>query len=163
MSASVMAKSGAEWSMSALAEEYSIDRRTVAKLLEGVESCGSHRNHPTYKLKAATIPIVKYIVGAQSTTGAATVDPNTLPPKDRKDWYDSELKRIQHDKVTGELIPAELIANADAAKNKKIALSLDTMADVLERDVDLTSEQVQAVNRIIDSIRNDLYSGLMEE
>jgi len=152
-----------EWSMSALGNEYGIDRRTVAKLLEGIAPSGSARNNPTYQIKDASVPIVKYLLGAQTFNEGEHFDPDKLAPKDRKDWYDSELKRIQHDKVTGELIPADRIANADAAKNKKIALSLDTMADVLERDVGLSTEQVNAVNRIIDAVRNDLYASLTED
>lgn len=158
-----VAKPGLGYSMSALATEYGIDRRTASRLLENCSPCGSSRGSPVYRIKDASMPIVKYLIGAEITHDYSNdFDPNSLPPKERKDWYDSELKRVQHAKVTGELIPADIIANADAAKNKKIALALDTLGDVLERDVGLNSEQVNAVNRIIDGIRNDLYRSLTE-
>lgn len=163
MSEVSVAKAGMGWSMSALAEEFNIDRKTVAKLIKGMSPCGSNRGRAVYRIKDVSSPIVKYFLAAEGVRSPEDFDPDDLHPKDRKDWYDSELKRIQHDKVTGELIPAEIVANADAAKNKKIALALDTMADVLERDVRLTPDQVTAVNRILDSIRNDLYADVISE
>jgi len=157
-----LGKAGMGWSITALADEFGLDRKTVSRLMETVLPCGTVRSHAVYQIKDAMLPIAKYILSAQGFNGPndESFDPESLPPKDRKDWFDSELKRIQHAEKCGQLIPVDIVANADAEKNKKIALALDTMADVLERDMGLTIEQVHAVNRIVDSARNMMYESL---
>ena len=77
------------------------------------------------------------------------MDPDKLSdPKKRKDWFDSELKRIQYEERLGELIPAEQAAGHIVEVFKQIAISVDTTDDVIKRDASLQTKQIAIMQRI---------------
>lgn len=78
------------------------------------------------------------------------VDPSLLPPKDRKDWYESEIKRRDLQVRDGELIPADEVSRAVSTAFAGIAQSIRSMPDDLERRFALDPEIVEAVTVAID-------------
>ena len=149
------------WSKNALASEFGIDRRTVDRLLKDVKPSGKRSGHPVWTLRDAVIQIGKYLEKGYDFSGD-DFDPTRLPPKERKDWYDSEKGRLTYEREMGLLIPADEVAAVEAAKNKRVALTLDTLADVLERDVGLNAEQVERMNQILDAERQKLFESIID-
>lgn len=159
------------WSKSDLANEFSIDRRRVDKLLEGIEARGDrHRGNPTY-----WIADVAYVLGgyaAKSATADSPVDgriglgegmvsPEDLDPKSRGEWYAGEKIRKQMLKDDLQLAPADEVRDTLAAVFKTVKAFLLTLADVLERDAGLPAPAVARVVVICDKLCDKLADQLV--
>lgn len=148
------------WSKNALASEFNIDRRSIDKLIKNIAPCGKKSGHPVWALRDVLIPIARYLDNGFDID-PDNIDPEKLKPFDRKAWFDSEIQRVKFETQMGQLIPADEVAAVEAEKNKRIALHLETMADVLERDCGLNAEQVSRVNQIVDNTRAEMYNDVM--
>lgn len=92
-----------EWSISALAVELQMDRRTIAKYLKDIEPCGKERTALVYRLA----DVVRVIYRPTSSEGNLDVTAET-----------ARLKKAQADKtelevavLKGNLIPGEDVKN----------------------------------------------------
>jgi hypothetical protein len=83
-------------------------------------------------------------------------DPSRMPPKDRKDWFDSEKGRVWLDKEERRLIPASEVITVFSSITKSAVQVLNTLPDILERDEALPPSSVAKVQRIIDVLRNSM-------
>lgn len=151
------------WSINRIAQCFGMARDTVTRKLRnaGVPAAGKRSGHPVYALRDVAPALFADSVGYTGGEDGEQ-DPNRMPPKDRKDWYDSENKRLKYEQDIGQLIPADDVAAALAETFKKIALSLDTMVDVIERDAGLDGKQLEVMQRIIDNARATLAGELQE-
>lgn len=149
------------FSISRLAELFGHTRETVAKKLKegGATPSNKRAGHPVYQIRDVAV----FTGGLISTeaTPFENCDPNKLPPKERDAWYSSENRRIALEKSQKLLLDKDETAKEIAETLKKVALTFDTLADVLERDVGLTTEQVDKVNSIADNIRGELANSLI--
>lgn len=143
------------WSKNRLANEYGIDRRTIDNLIKDVPPSGVKGSHPAWLLRDVAPAISKYYIAGMSE---GEDDPERMLPKDRKDWYEGEQKRIQILKTEGGLLVAEDARKEWAELLKKIMLTLDTLVDVVERDVGLERLQISRIQEIIDGAREALYN-----
>lgn len=146
---------GLNASISTLAAEFLIDRRTVSKKLDaaGIAPAEMHRGFPVYRLRDA----VKAIFGLSADRGGDELDPARLPPMERRAWYQSENERLEVERKKGQLVPASTVEAEFAVLIKGMVQRLDTLADVLERDAALTPGQVEIVQRTVDSVREEMY------
>lgn len=141
------------FSISWFARRLGMSRDTISRRIEGLAPDGKEAGYPTYNFRKVIDAVYK---------GAQGVDDNGIPtaPRDLKDYYDAQLKRIEFEKQTAQLIPASDVYQAIAEINKKTSLAFSTLADVLERDAGLTPEQIKVVERVCDDIRLNLYSDI---
>lgn len=91
------------------------------------------------------------------------VDPDRLAPRERKDWYDSELRRSQLAERNGELIPVLTFQREMSAVIKAVVAGLQTLPDRLERDAGLTGDAIERAQAIIDTLRDELHAALTKE
>lgn len=146
------------WSISRIAEAFSLDRRTVsAKLKDSrVEPAGIRKGHPTYLLK----DVGPILFGEARTVMPGDLDalnPAQMLPKDRKDWYQSERERLKLETELGELIPATDVSRGYADLVKAVVNPLDSLIDELESKVGLSGNALDRVQIIIDNIREQMY------
>jgi len=80
-----------------------------------------------------------------------------VSPKDRKDWYDAELKRRTLQTKDGELIPADVFEREQADLVKGVVNFVDILADRMEREAGLDSKQVVKVRKVCDKMRGQLH------
>lgn len=90
-------------------------------------------------------------------------NPERLPPKDRKDWYDGEKRRREIQESDRELIPAHKYDTELSRAIKIMAAGLETLPDVLERDAGLQPKQLEPVFRVVDGLRETLYQSLANQ
>ncbi len=90
------------------------------------------------------------------------LDPDKMPPKERKDWYDGEKRRREIQTQDRELIPADEFDREYSRMIKLVAAGLETLPDRLERDAGLKGTQLEPVFRVVDGLREDLYHALTE-
>ncbi|KRS22826.1 hypothetical protein AAY72_01560 [Alishewanella sp. WH16-1] len=144
------------WSISRIAEAFNLDRRTVSARLKDsrVEPAGIRKGHPTYLLK----DIGPVLFGETRTAVPGDLlDPAQMPPKDRKDWYQSERERLKLETELKELVPATEVARGYADLVKAVVNPLDSLIDELESKVGLSGNALDRVQLIIDNIREQMY------
>jgi phage terminase Nu1 subunit (DNA packaging protein) len=90
------------------------------------------------------------------------IDPETMIPKDRLDWYRGTRERTRHMEEAGELIPAARFEAEMARVLKTVAIGLESLPDVLERDAGITGAAVERAQAIIDRMRDELHAKLIE-
>lgn len=148
------------WSISRLASEFGMDRKTVAKRLRdgGVAPAGKRDGYDVYRLA----DVAPYLVGTVVGGAPGAVDPRDLPPTDRRAYYQSENERIKVEVSTGSLVPAAEVEADYAELIKTVVQFFDTLPDVLERDCALSPEQVMQVQNTCDRFRQGMYEKVTE-
>jgi hypothetical protein len=90
------------------------------------------------------------------------INPEELPPKDRKDWYQGESERISIDREKGNLVPIEDVRREMAILAKALVNELDNIPDILERDCNLDGESRDRVQQILDAVRMQIFEAAGE-
>lgn len=150
-------KSRQGWSKSDLANEFSIDRRRVDKLLEGIDAQGPKaRGYPTYYIADVAKVLSNY---ADSTGGAELKEgqriglaagefhPDDLHTKERKEWYDGEKVRkgmLRDDKL---LVPDHVHRKELADLASVIRMHLTNQADNIDAAFSVPAEVIEAIDK----------------
>jgi len=150
------------WNITRIAEAFRLSRDTVRKRLReaGVQPALIHRNSPLYELADAGPALFTASIAAGGYGGYET--PDNMPPKERKDWFDSENSRLKYEKEKRQLVPDDEVAREMSSLIKSVINPIDGMTDTLERKADLTPKQAEIVQREMDAIREQMYIALIE-
>lgn len=100
------------------------------------------------------LEVCKWRSGGLEKTGE---EPDDMRPKDRLDWYRGEMERLKLLRETGELVPAIDFEGQLASALKIVAVSLESLPDVLERDAGIRGAAVERCQEVIDRVREELY------
>lgn len=147
-------------SITTIATEFGMDRKTVARRLDaaGLAPVDQVRGYPVFRLRDAVKAIFGLSVDRRiDQEGDEPPDPAKLPPMERRAWYQSESERLDVETKKRQLIPAAEVEAEIAAGFKLVAQTLDTLPDRLERDCALGGDQVGLVQHVIDQLREELY------
>jgi phage terminase Nu1 subunit (DNA packaging protein) len=88
------------------------------------------------------------------------LDPETLPPGERKLWYDGETRRRELQVRDRELIRATEVEESVATAFSSVAQTLLALPDNMERRAGLTPAQAEAAEGAIHEAMNDLADRL---
>ncbi len=138
------------FSINKLSEALGVSRDTIRKRLARIDAAKERNGFPVYHLRDCVTLISDPI----------TEDPEELAPRARKDWYDGELRRVELEKKKGQLLQVDETRLIWAETLKSMMLTLETLVDVIERDVGLGPEQIKRIQDIIDGQRELLYRQL---
>jgi len=151
-----------------LGETFQLARSTVCKMIRGIPHAGVRDRALVWHisdvstLKDARLPkqqeiIVRYLEN----------EPNKMKPADRRTHYQAEdlkqaalLKQRKNDLESRELLPSYEVQTCLAEAFKKVALTLDTLPDALERDGFIGSPDVEGTVALIDVTRTKLADAL---
>lgn len=149
-----------QWSISQMARAFGMDRKTVSKRLEnaGVAPAGKKSGYATYALKDAGPALF-----AATSVAGFVFDPETMLPKDRKDWFQSENERLKFEQAMGQLVPLHDYHREQSILAKSVANTLDTLPDVLERDCGLSADMLSRVQESIDAVREQMYQRVIDD
>ncbi|TAA42478.1 MULTISPECIES: DUF1441 family protein [Pseudoxanthomonas] len=152
----------AGWSIARLADEFRMDRRTATKRIReaGVAPLGKRGGHDVYRLADVAPALVDPLPSPAGDEGV--IDPHNLPPPDRLKWFQSENERLKLESSMGLLVPALEVEARFAELVKTLVMFMDTLPDVLERDVALSPKQVQAVQESCDRVRQEMYERVVD-
>jgi hypothetical protein len=150
--------SGVELSISQIAAGWGITRETAAKRVAAANARPSNtrKGYPVYLLQD-----VVRLMGGLDDSGAA--DPDKMEPYKRQAHYKAELDRLKLEQETRELVPRIEVEQEQARTMRAVALMLDTMPDVLERDCGLSGETLARIERHIDDCREQLHKQLNDD
>ncbi|MGY3887205.1 DUF1441 family protein [Aeromonas aquatica] len=148
------------WNISKMADAFGLHRDTIRRRLidAGVKPCGKKGNAPIYHLADAS----PAIFASQSVQVSEVVKPERLGPKDRKEWFQSENERLKFEKEVRRVIPEEEHREGLAETLKVVCSFFDSLPDKMERTRMFTPEQLEQLEAVSDSMRNQLYFELKE-
>lgn len=150
------------FSVNRLAQLTGVDRRTLIKYLVGYapDKKSAKREEYSFKTVAIALSVMPSWKVKGVDAGGIENDPDKMDPKDRKDWYDAENKRLAYEKHCGELIPAEEVRDVVAEAFKMLVFALDTLPDRVEHEVGLQPDQLKVFLASVDDARQSLAHNL---
>ena len=108
--------------------------------------------------------LVDLLAAAQWRFGARQssnqLDPEELPPQERKMWYDGEAKRRDIQIRDRELIPVVEVEEVIGTAYSAIAQALLSLPDNMERRAGLSAEQAEAAEQAIHESMSELADRL---
>lgn len=148
------------WPVSRLAELFDMHRQTLSKRIKqhGLAPAGSFRGNPTYNI-AQVARIIYAPIDDDEDEAPLNLDRN---PDARKAWYQSENERIKFETSVQHLIPDHVYAREMSFMAKSVASVLDSVPDLLERKAGIDPSALDAVEKAIDSVRDQLYQKVFE-
>lgn len=84
-------------------------------------------------------------------------DPEKMPAKDRLDWYRGTRERTKHLQESGDLLTVADYERELSRSFKAVSVTLESLADVLERDCGIAPDAVERVQSVCDRVREGLY------
>lgn len=104
---------------------------------------------------------IEWLVKRDNGLIDADFDPNNLSPADRKNWYDSELKRIQLEEKQRKLIPSDDVEMMVTDAYGVFAQNMRSIPDNLERDLSLSGKVAEHVEVFINQNLEGLEKALV--
>jgi phage terminase Nu1 subunit (DNA packaging protein) len=98
---------------------------------------------------------------ARQATPEGSIDPANMSPKERLDHFRALREQAKHEIEMGQLIPAAEFETGIANVIKPLATGIESLPDLLERDVGLTGAQVEKAIQVCDQLREQLYKQLI--
>lgn len=149
------------WSISRIASAIGRDRRTVAALIKdaGIPPASTRRGNPVYRLG----DVFDAVAADRRQAGADGLNVDELMPQDRKAWFQSENERLKLERELRHLVPVDEVQREMAALTKAVASSLDSLADMLERDAGLPPEAIDLVEITTDALREQMYQAIIND
>lgn len=143
------------YNISRLAEAFCLDRKTVRKRLNQamVRPSGKRNGQPVYAL----VDVGPALFGATETPKSEKNNPDSMDPKARKEWFQSENERLKFQQNVGELIPEPAYRDDLALVFKLIVAFFESLPDKMERQRTFTPAQLQALENVTDAMRAQLY------
>ncbi|WP_163836940.1 DUF1441 family protein [Spartinivicinus ruber] len=144
-----------------IAEFYGIHRNTVMKRIrqEGIEPTDKVGNANRYDIAE-----VEHLFYESETRNLQPgYSPEDLPPKDRKDWYQSENERLKFELACSELIPAKEVRQESIKLMKTLVAFFESLPDKMERTRLFTSDQLDLLENQCDQFRNQLHMTLQQQ
>lgn len=150
------------WNITRIGDAFGLSRDTVRKRLReaGVAPSGTRNGASLYALKHVGPALFGDIING---VGEGGVDPDQLPPTERKAWFQSENERIRLERDLGTFVEAEEAHREMSRLAKAVVTTLDGLPDVLERDAGLPPEAIQRVQELMDATREQLYQAVIAD
>lgn len=146
------------WSLSQLSKTFGKARETVAKRLgeADVQPAKQRHGHDVYHIADAA----RAILSDRLATWEPVDDPDSLPSKERLEWYRGNNEKSKFLRESGELVLASDAAGEMAALVKILVRVLDTMPDVIEMRVRPDPAIIEQIRLECDKGRRDLAAEL---
>jgi hypothetical protein len=137
-------------SLNQLSQIFGIARETVKSRIDfyRVPSATEKEGHSRYDAKLVYQAIADY-----NAMRVDTSDPDKLPPKERRDWYEGNIAKKKDLLASGELVKTIDAHNWMSELVKPGIQLLQTIPDILERDYAIEPQAIADIEQRIDVIR----------
>jgi len=150
------------WNITRIADAFSLHRDTVRKRLK------ESRVRPVTKKSGVDVYALADVGPALFSQDLITKDdenihdPSKMPPKDRKDYFQSERERLKFEEEIGQLIK-DSNYRLDLAETLKAVVSyFESMPDKMERLRLFTPAQLDTLEKVCDQFRAELHTKILE-
>lgn len=140
-----------------------VTRETLKKRIveSGIEPAGEDAaGNPLYWI--VDLAIATHGGRSGIAKGGEVSDPMKLPASQRDAWFRSEGRRLELEERAGRLGSVEEFAREFGDAARDFAQFLDTLPDVLERDANMTPEQVDVMHDTLREERQRLHDDLVK-
>ena len=147
------------WNITKIAQAFGVTRSTVRKRLitASVTPVKKSKGIPLYALDE----VGPAFFVASTNMAVTAYKPDELPPKERKEFYQSENERLKFEKSTGQLIPVGEVRDEQIRILKTVVAFFDGLPDKMERKRLFSGDQLNALELVSDETRDQLYLELM--
>ena len=90
-------------------------------------------------------------------------DPEKLDPKARLDWYRGSTERDKWLERRKELVQVSDYERELGAVLKRVAMALETLPDVVERETGLPGAAIEVVQGVADRLREEIYQRVISD
>jgi len=152
-----------------LSAAYGVHATTVRKMIGNIKPAQSSNRAQVWLLGDITTlnDVRKPYIPPEPDEEVIETDPDKMKPADRRVHYQaedlkeaSELKRRKNDLESGAVIAAVDVERALAEAFKVVALLLDTLPDIIERDGILAPSDIPPIIDLLDGAREQLANDL---
>jgi len=142
-------------SINEAAEEFGCDRHTLSKRVRDANlfGAGDRNGYPVYRLRD--------LIRAWRAAEDGNRNPDNMTPFERQAHFKAESERLRLDIARGAALKREIAEMEWARVLKSIALELDTIVDELERDVGLSTAQLEKIEEKLDAVRTRMYERIV--
>lgn len=139
------------YSLNRISQLAGCTRDTVQRRLHdaGVQSPEMRDGFPVYDIWEAAKAIL-----LPNAANLDYSDPEKLPAKERKDWYEGTKAKIAVEKEQGELLNYADVKQTVAEIIKPALQLLDSIPDNLERDYNLSPKIIADIEKRFDALRH---------
>ena len=146
---------GLRLSLSVLAREMGVSRDKLRDMIHRakVQPAGDRSGHPIYHLRDAFRLL---------SVPAENVDPATLTPFERQAYWRAESEKMRAMEQARELVPRIEVEQEFARIVKITVRCFETLPDRIERDTGAPGLIIDAIERCVDEVRNDLHNSIAD-
>jgi hypothetical protein len=83
--------------------------------------------------------------------------------KAKRETYRAQMEELRYNEAAGKLVAIDEFERVFASAIKMIAVTLESLPDVLERDAGINGAAVERCQAVIDQVREDLYHRIQHE
>lgn len=150
------------WNITRIADAFSLHRDTVRKRLKEsrVRPVSKKSGVDVYAL--ADVGPALFSQDLLAKTDDDIHNPSKMPPKDRKDFFQSERERLKFEEEIGQLIKDSQYRRDLAETLKAVVSYFESMPDKMERLRVFTPAQLDTLETVCDQFRAELYAKVVE-
>lgn len=148
-------------SLSQLATIFDLDNREIARKIHGLGPCGERMGYPIYKLADAAV----YLVPPNKrdiSDAIKRMSPRDLPPSLTKEFWAAQQARANFEEDQGDLWRTGEVVEVLGEVFKTSRMSLLLMRDQVERQSELTDQQRDIIQALIDGVLNEMSNSLVK-
>ncbi|MBT8085958.1 MAG: DUF1441 family protein [Woeseia sp.] len=105
--------------------------------------------------------VAEWRFGSGTSSHDGPKNPEEMEPRDRKDWYEGESKRIAIERESGQLRHIDEFRAMLASILKTLAQVMETAQDTLEREHSIPPDVSERVQNAMDDLRGRMYNQLI--
>lgn len=145
-----------------LAQLFRMDRRTVTEKLRPLRPTGERRGAPTYHVVDAAPYLVEPIIDIEEYL--KNVGPGDLPAPLQAQYWNAQNGKLKYKEQAGDLWRTEQVLKVFTGAFRSLAQSLRLLADRVEAQTGLTTEQRAIIEKeISDKALNLLRKRLVDD
>lgn len=141
-----------------IARIFHVDAKLVPGKIHAVKPAGERAGFPVYHIHE----VAPYLVKPQGDIAAhiKRMNHRDLPPLLQREFWTGQRARLAFERDEGDLWPTAQVVEYIGAAFQAIRMSLLLMADNIEREITLSSQQRAAMRRLADATLDDMRGRL---
>jgi hypothetical protein len=149
-------------SMRELATLFEVPLTTVKDRIVGLAPCAKRHGTDVYSVKDAASRLVSVLDDEETVRRVLRMKNTQVPPTLRKELWQAELARQKYEVNEGNLWETSKVVEKAGEAFKMLRLSLQLMADRVDRIEGLSQKQRQAIYNLVDTTLQDMRDRLID-
>jgi hypothetical protein len=145
-----------------LATLFAMPMTTVKDRIVGLPPCARRNGTDVYSIPEAARRLVSALDDAELVRQVLRMKHTELPPSLRREFWMAELNRQKVEVNASNLWPTDKVVEKAGAAFKTLRLSLQLMADQVERNESLTNKQRKTILDLVDMTLQDMRDKLID-